>query len=123
MPPPDRPALDVALVAAGGALGSVARWWLASLPGPWPTLVANITGCFVLGLLSGWLLVHRPRLRRFAGIGFLGGYTTFSTHLLDAQRLAGDNLLSALAYVAGTLVLCLAAAAAGLSAGRRLERR
>lgn len=123
MPAPDRPLVDVAVVAAGGALGSVARWALSDLPGPWPTLVANVTGCFLLGLLSGWVLVHRPMLRRFAGIGMLGGYTTFSTHLLDAHDLLGDHPVSAAAYVVATLVVCLVAAGGGLALGHRLERR
>jgi CrcB protein len=123
VPAPDRPLLDVTLVAAGGALGSLARWALTVLPGAWPTLLANLTGCFALGLLSGWLLVHRPLLRRFAGIGVLGGYTTFSTHLLDARELAQDGPQVAATYVVGTLVLCLLAAALGLATGRRLERR
>lgn len=123
VPAPDRPLVDVAVVAAGGALGSLARWGLTALPGPWATLVANVTGCFLLGLLSGWVLVHRPMLRRFAGIGVLGGYTTFSTHLLDARELLGDGAFAAPAYVGATLLVCVASAGVGLTVGHRLERR
>ena len=123
VPAPDRPLVDIAVVAAGGAIGSLARWGLTAVPSPWATLVANVTGCFVLGLVSSWFLAHRPMVRRFAGIGVLGGYTTFSTHLLDARGLAGDHVLAAAAYVVGTLVACLAAAAVGLRIGHRQERR
>lgn len=117
--------VDVALVAVGGALGSLARWGLDELVArPAATLIANVSGCLVLGLLSGWLLVHRPRLRRFAGIGVLGGFTTFSTHLLDGRELiAGGDGVAAAAYVVATLGLCLAAAAGGLVVGHRWERR
>lgn len=124
MPPPDRPLADLAVVAAGGAVGSLARWALTEgLPGAVATLLANLTGCFLLGLLSGWVLVHRPMWRRFAGIGVLGGYTTFSTHLLDAHQLSTTGDAVALAYVVGTLAACLSLAAAGLRLGHRMERR
>lgn len=105
----------------GGALGSVARWGLAeAAPAPWGTLAANVTGSLLIGLLSGWLFVRHPRLRLILGVGFLGGYTTFSTHLLDAHDLLGDPVAVA-AYVGGTLVACLAAAVVGLVTGRRLH--
>jgi fluoride exporter len=124
VPDVDRPLVDVGLVAAGGALGSLARWGVGDLlPGAWATLAANVSGCFVLGLLSGWVLVHHPALRRFAGIGVLGGYTTFSTHLLDGRGLADGGSIAPLAYVVATLATCVAVAALGLVLGHRLERR
>lgn len=113
-------AADAGLVALGGALGSLARWGLAHVfPSPWATLAANVSGCFLIGLLAGWLFVRRPRLRLLCGVGLLGGYTTFSTHLLDAHDLLGEPARAA-AYVGATLVGCLLAAAAGLTVGRRL---
>lgn len=120
MPAQPRPSfLDAGLVALGGATGSLARWAVAeAVPGPWATLVVNLSGCLLIGLLAGWLVVRHPRLRLLVGIGFLGGYTTFSTHLLDAHLL-GDPLRAA-AYVGGTLAGCLLAAAVGLRAGRAL---
>ncbi|GAA1476730.1 hypothetical protein GCM10009623_11760 [Nocardioides aestuarii] len=107
------------LVAVGGALGSVSRWALALVvPSPWATLSVNLVGCLVIGLLAGWMFEARPRLRLLVGVGFLGGFTTFSTHLLEGHELAAGP---ATAYVAGTLVGCLALAALGLRAGRRLR--
>ncbi len=108
-------------MALGGAIGSLARWGLAEAsPSPWGTLTANVSGCLLLGVLAGWLFVRHPRLRLLLGVGLLGGYTTFSTHLLDAHDLLGEPLRVA-AYVAGTLVACLLAAAVGLRLGRRLD--
>jgi CrcB protein len=108
------------LVGIGGAVGSVARWGLTeAAPTPWGTLAANVTGSLLIGLLSGWLFVRHPRLRLLLGVGFLGGYTTFSTHLLDAHDLLGDPV-AVTAYVGGTLIACVAAAAAGLVVGQRL---
>lgn len=116
--------LDVAVVAAGGAVGSLARWLLSgSLPGASATVVANVSGCLLLGVLSGWVLVHHPMWRRFAGIGVLGGFTTFSTHLLDAHDLWSTGPVGAVTYVAGTLAGCLLAAAVGLRLGHRVARR
>ena len=121
MPDQPRPPItDAGLVALGGAVGSLARWGLAELsPTPWGTLAANVSGSFLIGLLAAWLFVRHPRLRLLLGVGLLGGFTTFSTHLLDAHDLLDTPLLAA-AYVGGTLVGCLLAAAAGLVLGRRL---
>lgn len=120
VPDHPRPALpDAGLVALGGAVGSLGRWGLAEVaPAPWATLAANLSGCFLIGLLATWLFVRHPRLRLSLGVGLLGGWTTFSTHLLDARDLADP--LAASAYVGGTLVGCLVAVALGLALGRRL---
>ncbi len=119
---PDHPPAsltDAGLVAAGGAIGSVARWSLAEVvPSPWATLAANVTGCFAIGLLAAWLFDRHPRLRLLLGVGLLGGWTTFSTHLFHAGDL--DGSLPTAAYVGGTLVAGLLAVLAGLVAGRRL---
>lgn len=107
------------LVAAGGALGSVSRWSVGLVvPGPWATLTVNLLGCLLVGLLAGWLFEARPRLRLLVGVGFLGGFTTFSTHLLEGHAMAA---LPAAAYVAATLVGCLLLAGLGLRAGRGLR--
>jgi CrcB protein len=121
--PRPAPLVAVVLVAVGGAAGSLARWGLAeTTPAPWGTVTVNVSGCLLIGVLAGWLFVRHPRLRLLLGIGLLGGFTTFSTHLLDAHDLlAGGDVVSAVAYVGGTLVACVAAAAAGLAVGRRLD--
>ena len=79
------------LVAAGGALGSVARFtlssWLPTREFPWATLLANVIGCFALGALllpSG--MEHGARL--FVAVGILGGFTTLSTFSAETVDLA-----------------------------------
>ncbi len=127
---------DILLViAAGGALGSLARWGLAeAIPHarggiPIATWTANLTGAVLLGALMVLVTeVWPPRryLRPFIGVGVLGGYTTFSTYMLDAHTLldagAGGRLA---AYVLGTLVTGLLACWAGIILTRGIvsERR
>jgi CrcB protein len=69
------------LVAFGGAAGSVLRYWAALQfgPGPKTTMAINITGSFLIGLLMGLVGGTDSRWRFLVGVGFLGGYTTFST--------------------------------------------
>ena len=77
------------LIAVGGAVGSMARYGTGSLLlrvtertlFPWGTLAVNLIGCLIIGYLNGVLddRLIRPELRFLAVIGFLGGYTTFST--------------------------------------------
>ena len=114
------PLAEAGLVAVGGAAGSLARWGVAEVvPGPAGTLVVNLSGSLLIGLLAGWLFATHPRLRLLLGVGVLGGYTTFSTHLLDAHALLPDPGAAA-AYVGGTLVGCVVAAVVGLHAGRAI---
>ena len=123
----------VAVVAAGGVLGALARWaaglaW-PTPPGAFPTttLAINVVGC----LLTGVLVVHvaevrtaPPLVRPFLGVGVLGGFTTFSTFSYDAyQLLAGGHLATALAYLAATVVGSVGAAALGLALARRTAGR
>jgi fluoride exporter len=122
---------SVLAVGFGGAVGANARYlvgrevaerWPSLFP--WGTLVVNITGCLALGLLTGWLLARgdRPVVRLLIATGFLGAYTTFSTFAYEAVCLTDDGeFLSAGAYVAASLVICLAAAGAGLHAGRAIR--
>lgn len=125
---------DVLLViSAGGALGSLARWGVGELVPwsgtsfPWATFVENVSGGFALGLLMVFLLEVWPPhryLRPFLGVGLLGGYTTFSTYLLESrQLLAEGRLATAFGYLGGTLVVGLAAVWLGIAAGRLVVRR
>ena len=122
----------LAVIALGGALGSLARWSLTLLahpaPGrfPWATFTANISGCLLMGALMVVVLELAPPsryLRPFLGVGVLGGYTTFSTFMLDLHGLAGGgHPLLALTYLAGSLVAGLAAVLAGAFAARAVAR-
>ena len=123
----------LAVIAAGGAAGALARYGLsAAFPAvaggaDWATLGINAAGCAVIGvlmaILSGIRSAH-PLIRPFAVTGVLGGFTTFSTAIVDVQRsLDAGAPGTALAYLFGTLALALAASAAGLSAGGWLIRR
>ena len=123
--------LLVASVAAGGALGSLARYGLShALParGGWPvgTLAENLAGAFVLGLLLQGLLRRgheTPRLRWLRltlGTGVLGGFTTYSAFALELHGLlAGGRVGVAAGYalvsvVGGTLACVAGVAVAGL---------
>ncbi len=109
------------LAALAGGLGSVARYLLdravSRLAGtrfPWGIVVVNVTGSFALGLLLGVL----PEAAFVVGAGFLGGYTTFSTAMLDTVALWRDGeRRAAAAHALGTLLASLLAAGAGLALG------
>ena len=117
--------MTVVLVAAGGAIGVVARYALGTTvspdASPWMTVAINVAGSFLLGLLTSLGGGLPPAVRTALAIGVLGGFTTFSTFSLDMLRQieageGGTALLLALASVG----LGLAAAACGLYAGRAL---
>ena len=108
------------LIAAGGALGSVARYWVgttisgrAGARFPWGTFVVNITACIIIGFVITWLGHHielSPAWRYLIPIGFIGAYSTFSTYeweLFTAVE-AGEMAMAAL-YAVSSLVLGLAA--------------
>jgi len=86
---------------------------------PYGTLAVNLSGALVLGLLSG--LALSPHLALLAGTAFVGSYTTFSTWMLETQRLGEERQLRpAVANIVVSLALGLAAAWLGLSIGGRL---
>lgn len=118
--------LDVTLVvAAGGALGAVARHglavWMPAAPAsfPWATFWTNVSGCLLIGVLMVLVteVAGRPHrlLRPFVGVGFLGGFTTFSTYAVQAHQLRAEQVPgTALAYVFGTLAAALLAVEVGM---------
>ena len=121
------------VVAAGGALGALARLGLATAwphqPGqfPWATFVTNVTGCFLIGVLMVLITevwsAHRL-IRPFLGVGVLGGYTTFSTYTGDVQQLvAAGAARTGLVYLGGTLLAALLAVYLGIAVTRLLTRR
>ena len=128
-PPAARPGLDVlAVIAVGGALGSLARWGLSQLfphdgsGFPWATFDANVSGCLLLGVLMALIADVLPPsryLRPFLGVGVLGGYTTFSTYLLDVRNLLASGAAgTAAGYLVGSLLAGTAAVWVGISAVR-----
>lgn len=109
----------VAVIAAGGALGALARYCAGQLwptpPGgfPWTTFGINVAGCALIGVLMFVITevveVHRL-VRPLLGVGVLGGFTTFSTYAVEALDLArAARPALALAYLLGTLVAAVAA--------------
>lgn len=118
-------------VALGSALGGVARYLLGGLVqsasrGTFPagTLVVNVTGCFLLGLIFRYAAdsaAITPELRAMLTIGFCGGYTTFSTFSYETVRLIedGEGARAAL-YVLLSVGLSVGATLLGLAAGREL---
>ena len=108
------------LIAAGGALGSIARYWVAGTVSgrmgtrfPWGTFVVNITACAIIGFAITWLGHHielSPAWRYLIPIGFIGAYSTFSTYeweMFTAMK-AGEVFMAAL-YAFSSLLLGLAA--------------
>ena len=121
--------LTVLSVALGGALGSVARYGVGivartAAPGwPWGTLAVNVAGSFAIGVLFAWFLAKpAPDWVRFGLItGVLGGFTTFSAFSIETvELLRAGATVSALAYVAATMILGLGACALGIAAARLL---
>lgn len=116
-------------VALGGAFGAMGRFalatWLFPVLGPrFPlgTLVANLTGCFLVGL-AYCLIVEKgivaPEYRPFLITGFLGALTTFSTFSLDALLLWENGYpMTAVLYAVFTLLGCLLAVVAAVYLAR-----
>ena len=122
--------MDYLYVGIGGLIGSTARYgigeWAAARLGPafpYGTLFVNVSGSLLLGLLLSFVGTRSDgqAWRLFLGVGFCGGYTTFSTYTLETLRLLeSGSLATALGYFAGGPVLGLAAAFAGMALGRAL---
>jgi len=138
---------NLIFVAIGGGIGASLRYGVGIAAGrllgaafPWGTLLVNLAGCFVMGLVGQWLLDLEPQLaaalarsgvndpstadlaaratavRHLIAIGFLGGLTTFSTFSWDTLRALESGRLSiALLNVAANVCLCLVAVWAGAS--------
>lgn len=122
-------------VALGGALGTLARFWISGLVAarfgatfPLGTLIINVTGSFIIGFFAaltspdGALLV-RPEFRNFFMIGVCGGYTTFSSFSLQTLSLAREGeWLWAGGNVVLSVVLCLVAVWLGYISATALNK-
>ena len=113
-------------VALGGAIGASLRHGLGLAmlrvfgPGfPVGTLLANVIGGLLMGVLMGWLVRDMPEsgpsIRLFAGVGVLGGFTTFSAFSLDALRMLEAKTYGVFfSYVGASVILSIGAVAVGL---------
>ena len=115
-------------VAVGGALGSVARHLLGTAVRatsgagafPWPTLVVNLVGSLLMGVVAGWATPGTPTYA-FVAVGLLGGFTTYSSFNQETLGLfEGGTPVVATLYLAATLVGCLVLGFGGLRLGRGL---
>lgn len=112
-------------VALGGAVGAALRYLVDRAVGarrnatlPLGTVLVNVLGSFVLGVVSGLGMLLPTEWSLALGTGLCGGFTTFSTAVVDAVRLARERRRgAALAVVLGTLLWSLLAAAAGMTLG------
>jgi CrcB protein len=124
--------LNILLVALGGAIGSVARYLTGVAAGrvlglkfPYGTLTANILGGLLMGLLVGVLALrggeHQERWRLLIAVGFLGGYTTFSSFSLELARMVETKAWGqAMGYSLGSVIAGVCAVFLGLFLVRRL---
>jgi len=107
------------MVATGGALGALARYGIYNLAlrleqhAALATLAINAVGAFLIGIIYV-LITERsaiePHMQGLLSVGFLGAFTTYSTYSLDALKLLQQGQLwAAIAYLIGTLLLCLLA--------------
>ena len=122
-------------IGLGSALGGVGRYWLSGLVAqrygetfPWGTLLVNVSGSLVIGLLAalarpeGRILIS-PTAQQFLMAGICGGYTTFSSFSLQTLSLARDGQwLYAGANATFSLICCLMAVWLGYSLGQALNR-
>ena len=112
--------MAIIYVALGSAFGGVARYFVSKIITaqaagmfPWGTFVVNVVGCFIIGLVYGFLDrggVMSENTRLFLTVGFCGGFTTFSTFAYEsAELLKNGHTGIAFAYVVSSIVLGVAA--------------
>ena len=123
--------MQILTVALGGALGAVSRFCIGNIVSkclgsalPYGTFLINIVGCFFMGLLMT-VIAERQLLpsawRLFLCVGFLGGFTTFSSFGYETFSLINNGkLLEALGYAGCSVVLGLLAAVIGVYIGRAI---
>ncbi len=122
---------SILYVAFGGAIGASLRHVLGlaatrSLGPDYPygTMVANVLGGFLMGVLAGWLafkITGGENLRLFLGVGLLGGFTTFSAFSLDAMNMLEKKAYGQfIGYTLGSVVLSIVALMIGLMIARKV---
>lgn len=122
---------QVLAIAAGGAVGSLLRFWMsnwvhtfADRSFPYGTLVVNVVGCLIMGFLFVLFidrLSDNPVLRAGILIGVLGGFTTFSSFSIETFNLIEQGAwVKAMANMSASLVLCIGATWVGVILGRQI---
>ena len=116
------------MVAVGGALGALARYWMYNARPAWQqkaalvTFMVNALGSFLIGAAFVVLIEKggfSPQWRNLLTVGFLGAFTTYSTYSLDALRMLEQGQFAAAAlYLFGTLLSCLLAVWLGMTLAR-----
>ncbi|MGH3938079.1 MAG: fluoride efflux transporter FluC [Pseudonocardiaceae bacterium] len=119
----ERPVAVLVAVSAGGVVGALARYGLnETFPHrlgewPWATWSTNVGGCLLIGVLmvlTSEVWTRQRFMRPFLGVGVLGGFTTFSTAIVDVQQLVGVGAAyTGLTYLLSTVVTALIAVSAG----------
>jgi fluoride exporter len=117
------------VVGIGGAIGSLMRHgvnvaathWIGRAT-PWGTFTVNMIGSFAIGLLAGLIAASRlpmtPTMRLFLFVGIIGGFTTFSSYMLDALTLAhGGQRTAAMLNIGGQVILGYALVLVGYRLG------
>lgn len=137
--PPPRPpkprrrhSLTLGVIAVGGVIGALARQGLwAAFPHlagvfDWTTLGINVAGCGLIGVLMVIVteVWHGHRLAApFLGVGVLGGFTTFSTYIVEIQKsISVGAPQTGLAYLAATVAAAMVAVSAGAAVARLITR-
>jgi CrcB protein len=121
-------------IALGGAVGSVARFWMSVAIAvrfdgrfPWGTLFVNVTGSLLIGIFAAWSetggrLAEATTLRQFLVVGLCGGYTTFSAFSMQTfDLMRTGHWLAALGNVIGSVFACLVAVWVGHLIGSALK--
>lgn len=119
------------LIFIGAGVGGVFRFWISNMSYwllgrqfPYGTLVVNVSGCFLMGLLFVLFLErfdgYAPQLRSLFLIGLLGGYTTFSSFSVETLSLFENGAtLTGIMNILLNVILCLAATWLGVIGGRQ----
>ncbi|CAH0418714.1 fluoride efflux transporter FluC [Periweissella ghanensis] len=117
--------LNILIAGSGAALGSVVRFLVMDYgkritkgPLPMTTLLINLLGAFLLGLLAP--LTWSPALKLFLGTGIIGGFTTFSTFMGELLSLHDDHRTVAWVYAGLTIIIGIGVGLVGIYVGRGL---
>lgn len=126
--------LNTLFIFVGAGLGGVLRFWVSSISYeilgrqfPYGTLIVNVSGCFLMGLIFVILLERfdslGPQLRSLLLIGLLGGYTTFSSFSIETWNLFENGApLSGILNIFLSVTLCLAATWLGMACGSTMKQ-